>query len=131
MYAQRIVEEVRPPVAKPRKRKKTSLFMAVIGNRMACVMVAAVVVCLAASIYLGACDSKMKMGYTRAELSSHLSNLRKDNQRLRIEVEKLRQQDRIEAFAVANGMQRPEQTAYLEPVETPSVAQNPSPESVR
>lgn len=131
MLAQRRYEEVRPTVRKYKRRKKISIVRSLLSNPMACVVIAAAVFCMLISTYVSVYAGYTEKGRSRAALLSNLNDVKKDNEKLKLSLEQLRQPERIEEFAVASGMKQCQQTAYLERMDRPRVAQNTVPADIR
>lgn len=124
MYAQRL-QEVGGSVSRPqRRRQRPGPFAAVFNSPIVCLILLASVLCFGSIVYISAYARVYEKGCRKADLVKHLNALRLDNEQLRLDVEKLRQPDRIASFALAGGMKQSEEMAYLKPVEHPAVAQN-------
>lgn len=126
MLAQRKIEvvEVEVEVRRPKKQKQLTIAELVWKHRMVSFLAVAVMVFLVASTYVGAYAMFMEKGYCKAALLSDLAQVKKENQKLRLGLDASRQPDRIEAFAVANGMKPSQETAYLAPTTHPHMAMN-------
>lgn len=124
MLAQNRLEFVRPLVSRPRKRKHVNILRALMHNQMACILLLAVAVLLLLIPYASAYARVTQKGYHKADLLSHLRNVRLESESLRLDLEALRQPDRIAQFAVANGMEQSSKMAYLRPTGEPRLAQN-------
>jgi cell division protein FtsL len=124
LLAQRRYEVVRPVSARPRKRRRVGFLRALIRNRMACVLLLALAASFILSVYVGAYARATETGYHRGELLAQLKSLRLENERFRLQLEELRQPDRIAEFALASGMEQGRAMVYLRPVEQPSIARN-------
>ena len=74
--------------------------------------------------YVSAYARVTKKGYHKAERLYYLKMVKKQNDCLRLETEALRQPERIEAFAIEQGMKQSQEMAYLRSVNQPRVAQN-------
>jgi cell division protein FtsL len=97
---------------------------ALLHDRMVRVLFAAAAVCLLMCVYTRAYDGFTQKGYQRANLMNNLVQIRKENERLRLELEMLRQPTRIENFARSNGMKPSEEMAFVRPAGQPRLAQN-------
>ncbi|HEY3297344.1 MAG TPA: hypothetical protein VGK34_01710 [Armatimonadota bacterium] len=122
MIAQRKYEEIRPIMARKGK-KKASVLRSFVANPMVCVLAVTMVVCLAASMYVGAYAGCTEKGRNRAKLMSDFTKLSKENEKLRMDVESLRQPEQIEAYAKATNMKVCQTTAYLPPIDQPRMAE--------
>lgn len=133
MLAQRkYQEEVRSSVSVSikRGRKKSSLLATIVDSQMACVLVVAFVACLFATMYVGAYAGCNEKGRNRAKLVSELTRLKKENEKLRLDIVELRQPERIEMFAKEAKMKPCQETAYLGPIDS-HVAQNTASINIR
>ncbi|MHB0913015.1 MAG: hypothetical protein ACYC2Y_06180 [Armatimonadota bacterium] len=123
MIAQRRYEVVRPVIRK--RRKKASLIRLILRDQMARVIILAVVAVLVGSVYVSAYSRFTSKGYLRGELLSTLSDLRKENESLRLDLETMKQPECIEEFAMAGGMEQSKEMAYIESDRQPRLAENP------
>lgn len=124
MMAQNSYEMTRPVTGKTRNKRRTSPFRALLRNQIACILLVAAVVCLIANVYISAYAGVVEKGYEKANLMSRLKTLRLENERLRIQLDEMRQPDAITKFADKNGMKQSDEMAYLSPTYQPKVAQN-------
>jgi cell division protein FtsL len=131
MIAQKKYEVARPVVRRPKRRKRTNLLRGLINNQMVCVLLVAIAVLFMLIPYASAYAKVMEKGYHKADLMAGLSNMRLENEALRLRLESLREPDRIAQFATAIGMVSSEALAYLRPVSRPNLAQNPEPGNLR
>lgn len=124
---------VRPvAVSRPRRRKRASLLKALASNKMACILLFAAVTCIALNVYASAYARFTEKGYHRAALVSEFNKLKKDNEVLRLRMEGLQQPERIDAYALANGMTPSKQMAYLKSTGSqPRLAQSTESASIR
>jgi len=77
-----------------------------------------------ASTYVSAYAAFTEKGRSRALLISNLYRLKKENEKLRLTVDQLKQPDLIEGYALANQMKQCQATAYVVPVGNPRVARS-------
>ncbi|MDI6826948.1 MAG: hypothetical protein QME62_00530 [Armatimonadota bacterium] len=118
--------EVRYEVA-PRviRRKRKGLVGLILGNRMLKILMVAVACFSVLTVYVGAHAKVIKQGYEKAYLQSRLKALEIENQELRVQLDILRQPDRITKLAIANGMVPAQQMAYVQcPIRELWVAEN-------
>lgn len=109
---------------RPKKRQNVTMAGILLKHKMGSFLGLAAVTIAVSSTYVGAYSRFMEKGYCKQTLLTNLSQIKKENQKLRLNLEECRQADRIEAFAVANGMKPSQQTAYLGTTVHPHVALN-------
>lgn len=125
MLAQRRYETVKPIVRKPRRQRRKNLLRGLIGSQMACALILAVAVTFVFCVYVSAYARVTSSGYEKGRMLSHLKSVNMENESMRLTLETLQQPERIEAFAVENGMQQAgSRIAYIKPASHPSLARN-------
>lgn len=124
MSAQKKRETRKTPSSKASVRRKPSLLGRLFCNKMIGILLAAVIVCSAFTVYVGAYARLTQEGYRKAELLSQLKELRVENERLEVSLDGLRQPDKVAAFAIQNEMCIGSRMVYLEQDEQPSLAKN-------
>lgn len=124
VLAQRRIEAVRSIARQPRRRKRKSMFRLLIQNRMACVLLVAMVASFLLSVYVSAYAGVTQKGYQKGELLARLKDVQMEGAGLRFKLEGLRQPDHISAFALGKGMVQGEKMEYLRPHDQPRMAQN-------
>ena len=117
MLAQRKYEQTEPPAIVKKRRRRVSAFALVFKNPMVCVLVMAFVACLTATMYVSAYSGCNAKGCSRAKLAVELSRLKKENERLRLDLIVLSEPEVIEKFANEHNMMQRQETAYLAPIE--------------
>ncbi len=124
MLAEKRYEVARHVDYRPKRRKKASIFGAMMRSQMACILAVAVAALLLLIPYVSAYAKATQKGYDKAALLSHLHKVKMVNETLRIKLDALRQPERIEEFAVASKMLQSQQIAYLRNAGHSNVAQN-------
>lgn len=129
MLAQRRIETVQPVVYRKKKaavKTGTKDFTKVVRkNRMICVVLAAGIMVLLLTMYIGAYAGVIEKGYSKDRLMTRLNDLKTENEELKLSLEELRQPDRIGGIVLNTGMKQAEEMTYLD-INTPSrVAKKP------
>lgn len=124
MLAQNSYDMVRPANGRSRHKRKTGLFSTLFSNPIICILLVAGVLCLVASVYISAYAGVQEKGYVKSDLNRKLKTIRLENDRMRLELDKLRQPEEITKFANTSKMKQNEEMAYLSPSIQPKVAQN-------
>lgn len=124
MLAQDSYDAARPIRHKVVKKRKRSLFSVVVKSQIARILIVAAAACIIAKVYVGAYAGNQEKGYQKSDLSIRLRQIRLENDRLRLELDRLRQPDAITQFAISNGMKQSDEMAYLDPPNQPNIAQN-------
>jgi hypothetical protein len=125
MLAQRKYQTEQPIAVQPRRRRKINPLARWVQSPIVRILVLAAAAVFVATIYVGAYAKATEKGYDRARLLSHLREVKLENECFRMQIEELRQPDRIAAFAAGHKMVEGERMAYLRPVQRSRVAQNP------
>jgi len=116
MLAQRKFETTEFEIVRPKRRQRVTMTEILLKHRMGSFLGLTAVLIAVSSTYVGAYSRFMEKGYCKQALLTNLTQLKKENQKLRLTVEECRQADKIEAFASASGMKPSQQTAYLGPM---------------
>ncbi|MHB1455422.1 MAG: hypothetical protein ACYC0V_00745 [Armatimonadota bacterium] len=124
MIAQNSYGLARPASRHARQRRKMRPIATFFKNPIVCILLVAAVSCVVASIYISAYAVTNEKGNQKASLSMKLKAIRLENDRMRLELDKLRKPDEITKFATSKKMKQNEEMAYLSPTSQPKVAQN-------
>ncbi len=124
MLAQRKHEVRQHTVTRAPRRRKRSLILRLFSNKTLGILLLASAICSVLIVYVGAYARVTEEGYRKAELLSKLKELRVENEKLSVTVDRLRQPDRVAVFARENGMSVGNKMVYLKPEVESHLAQN-------
>lgn len=124
MIAQNSYGIARPSSRHARQRRKMKSITAFLRNPIVCILLVAGILCVIASVYISAYAVTNEKGNEKADLSIKLKAIRLENDRLRLELDRLRKPEKITEFATSQKMKQNEEMAYLSPTSQPKVAQN-------
>lgn len=124
MLAQNSYNMARPVTRRTKQRRKMGPIVALFRNPIACILLAAGLLGLVFSIYISAYAVTNEKGNQKADLAMQLKAIRLENDRLRLQLDKLKKPDEITKFANSKKMKQSEEMAYVSPTSQPKVAQN-------
>ncbi len=124
MLANERFNSIQSTNGRSRSKRKPSLFAVLLKSPIVGVLLIAGVFCVIANIYIGAYAGVQEKGYQKSQLNIKLRQLKLENDRLKLQLDQLRQPDEITKFANTIKLKQNEEMAYLSPYNQPKVAQN-------
>lgn len=107
-----------------KRRRRSGPVDVLLRNPMVFCIVIAIVLCSVVTVYVSAYAKVTEKGYLRAQLHNRLDKVNMENQKLVLELSKLRKAESISDAAAKLNMKQSDKMAYLSPLEHPAVAQN-------